>query len=163
MKILITIALSVLSHFSLATLLSTGLVINDAWAGSAANERVYFKLAKVRESEEHDLDIVSAGMFKMRPDGVSFADLTRIESELNGDAWTLDFGGGYNYQGLYFAFGVALGRNTDTDDNLFAYYPEVGVALDVTRELAASISLKRYHRLYSEDEGIVMIGLLIRQ
>jgi len=126
-------------------------------------DKTYLRLAQSDESTEHDLEIVSIGSLALSADRVGHFDLTRIESVKNGDAYTLDFGGGYNYQGLYFSFGIALGRNGDTDENLFAYYPEVGLVLDVTNELAATISAKRYHRLYREDEMVVMIGLLVRQ
>lgn len=138
-------------------------VLSTAYAAGIQGERTYLRLAQVQESELHDLNIVSIGSLALNGDRVGHVDLTRIESVKNGDAYTLDFGGGYNYQGLYFSFGVALGHNSDTNDNFVAYYPEIGIALDITNELAATISAKRYHNLYREDEQVVMIGLLVRQ
>lgn len=159
----IFITRSVLSRIACTLLLLCGSALTVAYSAPGDSERGYFRISQSKESEKHDLDIVSLGSLSVRADRIAHFDLTRIKSLQHGDAWSINFGAGYHYQSLYLSLGVALGRNTDTDDNQFAYYPEAGLILDLTSELAATISIKRYHRLYREDDSVVMVGILIRQ
>ena len=133
---------------------------------SSQPDRNWLRLTQSKEEpEKHDLRINSIGALSLGKDMVGHIDLTSIRSDINGDAWTLDFGGGYAFNwdiSLYVSLGVALGYNTDASERIAAYYPEAGAVLELSRKLGLTISAKRYHRLYDETERVVLVGLVFR-
>ena len=97
---------------------------------------------------------------------VGYAKLSYLESDINGTGSTLDLGGGYSFNNdvsLYLLLGVSLGYNWDKDDYIAAYFPEVGIVMDITKTFGITVSGKRYFNLYEEDEDIVMLGLVFRK
>lgn len=97
---------------------------------------------------------------------VGHADLSYLDSDTNGSAIALDFGAGlaFNwYVSPYLSIGASLGYNWDKDEAIAAYFPEVGVVVDMTESFGMTLSAKRYYSLYQEDEDIIMLGLVFRK
>lgn len=129
------------------------------------SDKYYLRLAKSKDSDKTDLDITSIGVLALQKNFVGHIDLHRLESDINGNATTLDFGGGYAFNwdiSLYLSLGVSVGYNTTNDDTIASYYPEVGVVADITKKFGITASTRRYHHLYEENENIVMFGLVFR-
>jgi predicted porin len=134
-------------------------------AARSLSDKYYLRIAKSKDSEKTDLDITSIGVLALQKNFVGHVDLHRLKSDINGNATTLDFGGGYVFNwdiSLYLSLGVSLGYNKDNSDYLTAYYPEVGIVADITKTFGITASTRRYHHLYEENENIVMIGLVFR-
>lgn len=113
-----------------------------------------------------DLEITSIGALSFKKNMLGHADLTKLESDINGKALVLEFGGGYVFNwdiSLFLGFGISLGYNSDKDDFIAAYFPEVGIVVDLTKTTGVTVSAKRYHNLYEQDEAIVMLGLVFRK
>ncbi|MDH5711181.1 MAG: DUF4421 domain-containing protein, partial [Gammaproteobacteria bacterium] len=129
-------------------------------------DRNWLRLTQSKDEPEiHDLAINSIGALSLGQEMVGHIDLTSIRSERNGNAVTLDFGGGYAFNwnvSLYVSLGIALGYNTDNSERIAAYYPEAGIVLDLTGKIGLTVSGKRYHRLYDEDERVILMGLVFR-
>ena len=86
-----------------------------------------------------------------------------LESDTAGDTWGLDVGVGYTFPAsikLFLGVGVLLGYNTDKEDYLTAYYPEVGAILQISDAFALSASRKRYFDLYSKTEDATLLGVV---
>ena len=134
-------------------------------AARPSSEKYYLRLAQSKDSEKTDLDITSIGILAFKENLVGYVDLNRLESDINGNGLTLDFGGGYVFNwdvSLYLSLGASLGYNKDNSDYLAAYYPEVGIVADITKKFGITASTRRYHHLYDENESIVMLGLVFR-
>jgi hypothetical protein len=146
-----------------AIILSLSTVQNAA--ARSLSDKYYLRIAKSKDSEKTDLDITSIGVLAFQKNYVGYVDLNRLESDINGNATTLDFGGGYVFNwdvSLYLSLGASLGYNKTNSDRLAAYYPEIGIVADITKNLGITASTKRYHRLYEENENIIMIGIVFR-
>ena len=92
-------------------------------------------------------------------------ELTRLNSGAKGKSLALEFGGGYvlNWDiSLFIGIGASLIYNKANDDFIAAYYPEVGLTVDLTKKLGITARSKRYHNLYDETENIIMMGLVFR-
>ena len=128
-------------------------------------DKNYLRIQKTQTSEKNDLIITSFGALAFTKDRAGHMDLTHIQSGKHGNGVTLDFGGGYVFNwdlSLFLGFGISLGYNRDKHDYIAAYYPEAGVTLDVTESFGITANIKRYHRLYGENDAVVMLGLVFR-
>lgn len=135
-------------------------------SATAAPDKHYLVIEHNTSSDKSELNITSLGMLSLEDSISSFAKLSYLESDTDGKGSTLDLGGGYTFSGdlsLYFLFGVSLGYNWDKDDYIAAYFPEVGIVMDLTNTFGITVSGKRYFNLYEEDEDIVMFGLVFRK
>lgn len=137
---------------------------SEVTAGPQA-EKNYLHIQKEVSSESDDLEVISIGALVLKDNKVGHVDLSSLKSVKNGDAITLDFGGGFAFNwdlSLFIGFGISLGYNTDNDDTIAAYYPEAGAIWDITNKFGISVSAKRYYHLYDENEDMVMMGLVFR-
>ena len=128
-------------------------------------DKTYLRIEQSRPSETNDLKITSIGELLFKKNMMGHGELTKLDSRVNGDGLALEFGGGYVFNwkaSLFFGLGVTLGYNKDKKDYIAAYFPEVGLALDITRTFGISVVAKRYHRLYEQEDTLVMVGLLFR-
>ena len=128
-------------------------------------EKNWLRISQSKEDEKHDMTITNFGALVIGKKMVGHIDLTSLKSEINGDAWALDFGGGYAFNwdiSLFVSLGATLGHNSDTSDNIAAYYPEAGMVLELSKKLGLIVTTRRYHHLYEEDEKIIMMGLVFR-
>jgi hypothetical protein len=147
-----------------AFLLLTCYLVADVTADAVAN-KYYLRVAHNTPSDNNDLNITSIGMLSFTDNLMSHIDFTDVNSDTNGEALALDLGGGYVYTGdvsLYLSFGISLGYNWNNDDYIASYYPEAGIVLDFTKTFGITASGKRYFNLYSEEENIIMLGLVFR-
>ena len=132
----------------------------------AAPNKYYLAIEHNISSDKNDLDITSLGMLSLKDNIVSSLKLSYLKSDINGDGSTLDLGGGYAFNGdisLYLLLGASLGYNWDKEDYIAAYFPEVGIVMDVTKTFGITVSGRRYFNLYEEDEDIGMLGLVFRK
>jgi hypothetical protein len=139
-------------------------MITEAVAGPEPVKN-YLRIEKNKSTDTDDLEIKSIGVLGFKNNSVGHVDLISLQSEKNGDGLALEFGGGYVfnwYISLFMGLGISLGYNSDIDDAITAYYPEAGIVVDITNKFGLTVSAKRYHRLYDENEVIVMMGLLFR-
>jgi hypothetical protein len=148
-----------------ASLLLTCYLVADATADAAGN-KYYLRIAHNIPSDDNDLDISSIGMLSFTDNLMGRIDLTLVDSDTNGEALALDLGGGYVYTGdvsLYLSLGISLGYNWNNDDYIASYYPEAGIVMDITKTFGITVSGRRYFNLYSEEENIIMLGLVFRE
>ena len=132
----------------------------------AAPDKHYLDIEHNISSDKNDLDITSIGMLSLKGNMAGYAKLSYLESDIDGKGSTLDLGGGYSFNNdvsLYLLLGVSLGYNWDKDEEIAAYFPEVGIVMDFTKTFGITVSGKRYFNLYEEDEDIVMFGLVFRK
>jgi len=149
----------------LATLFLCFCFLSEASAATVT-EKNYLRLEQNQVSDDNDLKITTIGGLALLKSNTGFVDLSYIESQINGDSLALDFGGGYVFNwdvSLYLSFGISLGYNLDTENYNVAYYPEAGVVVELTQKIGLSLSTKRYHRLYQQNEPIIMMGLVFRE
>ena len=142
----------------------TSLFISSVSAGSLENKS-YLRIEQNIASDENDFKINSIGALVIANDMQGHVDLMYQDSNNNGNEWALDFGGGYVFNSaisLFLGLGLSLGHNADKNDYIAAYYPEVGVVLDITDTFGVTASLKRYYNRFQEDEDVVMLGLVFR-
>lgn len=128
-------------------------------------DKYYLRIAHNASSDRNDLNIASLGVVSLKNNMIGHVDLTHLESDLNGKALALDFGAGaaFNwYVSPYLSLGVSLGYNWDIDEYIAAYFPEIGLVVDITKRFGITFSGKRYYSLYEEDEDIIMLGLVFR-
>ncbi len=126
----------------------------------------YFRIAHNTSSDKNDLNITSLGLVSFKNNMIGHADITYLDSDLNGGALALDFGAGLAfkwYVSPYISLGASLGYNWDNDEFIAAYFPEVGIVVDFTKKFGMSISGKRYYKLYDEEEDIIMLGIVFRK
>jgi hypothetical protein len=147
-----------------ASLLLSFLMLSGVSA-TAAPDKHYLDIEHSISTDKNDLEITSVGMLSLQGNMAGYAKLSYLASDINGNGSTLDLGGGYSFNNdvsLYFLLGVSLGYNWDNDDYIAAYFPEVGIVMDITRTFGITVSGKRYFNLYEEDEDVVMLGLVFR-
>jgi len=152
-------------HAQLKAFLLLPFFILSGVSATAAPDKNYLIIEHNLSSDKNDLDITSIGMLSLEGNMVGYGKLSYLESDINGKGSTLDFGGGYSFNGdvsLYLLLGVSLGYNWDRDDYIAAYFPEIGAVIDFTKNFGITVSGKRYFNLYEEDEDIVMLGLVFR-
>ncbi len=133
---------------------------------AAVDDKYYLILEHNKSTDKNDLDITSIGMLSLKDNKAGYVKLSHMKSESNGNGTTLDLGGGYAFNGgisFYLMLGVALGYNWDNDDYIAAYFPEVGIVLDISKTFGITVSGKRYYNLYEKDEDVVMLGLVFRK
>ena len=97
---------------------------------------------------------------------VGHFDLSHLDLDTNGQAAALEFGAGFAfnwYVSPYLSIGASLGYNWDKDVAVAAYFPELGVVVDVTKRFGITFSGRRYYSLYQEDEDIIMLRLVFRK
>jgi len=148
-----------------ASLLLTCCLVADVTADAVGN-KYYLRIAHNNPSQNDDLNITSIGMLSFTDNLMSHIDFTHVDSDTNGEALALDLGGGYVYTGdvsLYLSLGISLGYNWNNDDYIASYYPEAGIVIDFTNTFGITVSGRRYFNLYSEEENIVMLGLVFRE
>ena len=141
-------------------------VVSAEVSADPVEEKYYLRIGHNIPSDNSDLDITSVGMLSLKDNMMGNLDLSYIESGNNGDALTLDLEGGYAFVGdlsLYFALGISLGYNWESDDYIAAYFPEVGLVMDLSKTFGITLSGKRYFNLYQEDENVVMFALVFRK
>jgi len=132
---------------------------------SSEPSKNYLRIAQSKSTENNDLKFSSIGALVFRDYKAGHADLTYLESDLNGDSLALELGGGYVFNwnvSFFLGFGISLGFNSDTDDTIAAYYPEIGIVVDLTNTFGITVNGKRYHHLYEDNDATVMLGLVFR-
>ena len=153
-------------YSQLKAALSLSFFMLSGVSATAAPDKHYLAIEHSISSDKNDLDITSVGMLSLKGNMAGYAKLSYLESDINGTGSTLDLGGGYSFNNdvsLYLLLGVSLGYNWDKDDYIAAYFPEVGIVMDITKTFGIMVSGKRYFNLYEEDEDIVMFGLMFRK
>jgi hypothetical protein len=129
-------------------------------AAKPAANLIRLEQRKYSESEPH---ITTMGVFGQEANKYTHIDLTYLESKTAGDTWGLDVGVGYTLPTsikFFVGIGVLLGYNTDKEDYLTAYYPEVGAILQINEAFALSASRKRYFDLYNKTEDATLFGII---
>ena len=152
-------------HIQFSVVILLILFLPTGVTASDESEKTYFHIQKDISSESDDLEVISIGVLGLKNYQVGHVDLSSLKSVNNGNAVTLDFGGGFAFNwdvSLFIGIGFSLGYNTDNDDTIAAYYPEAGVIWDITKKFGISVSAKRYYNLYEDNEDIVMMGLVFR-
>ena len=152
--------------YSLKVMLFFSCFMFSCVSDAAAPDKYYLAIEHNISSDKNDLDITSVGMLSLKGNMAGLVKLSYLESDINGTGSTLDLGGGYSFNNdvsLYLLLGVSLGYNWDKDDYITAYFPEVGIVMDITKTFGITLSGKRYFNLYEEDEDIVMFGVVFRK
>ena len=146
------------------TLLLSFFIVSDV-AAISLSEKNYLRIEKSQSSDKTDLSIKSFGGLIFNDTNMGHIDLTHLSSGVNGKSLALEFGGGYVFNwdiSLFVGFGVSLIYNEDNNDYIVAYFPEVGIAVDLTNKIGITARSKRYHNLYDETENIIMMGMVFR-
>jgi hypothetical protein len=149
-------AISILIFFSLFSSVNAG----------AEPNKTYLRLEQSKLSDKNDLKISSIGALAFKGNTEGHIDLSYLESDIHGNEWALDLGGGYVLGGdvsLFLGLGITLGYNEVKDDFIGAYYPEVGIVLDVSKTFGITIRAKRFYNRYEKNEEVVMVGLVFRE
>lgn len=147
-------------------LLSFFLLSNTA--ASPEPDKYYLRIGHNASTDKNDLDLTSLGVVSLKDNMIGHVDLTYLESDKDGDALVLDLGAGlaFNwYVSPYLSIGASLGYNWDKDEYIAAYFPEIGIIVDITKTFGITLSGKRYYNLYDEgeDEDIIMLGIVFRK
>lgn len=147
----------------IASLISGSLLIGLIQATDAQAKGDFLRVEGSKKTD--DLQIFSIGGFGIDGSAVGHADLSYIESTIDGDAIAIDVGAGLSYHigATFFAgAGALVGYNWDTNDYLKAYYPEVGIVFRLGDQFGLTVTGKRYYNLSStdDDENVVMFGLI---
>jgi len=134
-------------------------------AGSTQTKN-YLRLEQSKISDKYDYKISSIGALVFTGDTQGHIDLSYLESDFDNNEWTIDVGGGYVFNGdmsLFLGLGISLGYNQSNDDLISAYYPEVGLVLDVSESIGVTVSVKRFYNRFVDNEDIIMMGLVFRE
>lgn len=145
-----------------ALLVSCLLMVANAQAEPGKS---YLRIEKSEISDENDLTFTTIGGLVFEDNIQAHVDLSYLESELNGQGATLDFGGGYVFNGkisLFLGVGISLGYNWDDGDLISTYYPEAGIVMDIDANIGLTVSTRRIFNLYDKDEDIIMLGIVFR-
>jgi hypothetical protein len=129
----------------------------------ATADKGYLRIESTVYSEESSLNVTSIGALIFENNLTGNANISYLDSALNGSAATLDLGGGFVLRGrisLLLLLGVSVGYNWDTDDLVTAYYPEIGLVTEITSKIGISLSGKRYISLYEKQEDVIMLGFV---
>jgi len=136
-------------------------------AGNAQAEpdKSYLRIEQSKPSDENDLTITSIGGLIFEDSMLAHVDMSYLDSDLNGQGATLDFGGGYvlNWDVSFFlGVGASFGYNWDDEGVIATYYPEAGIVVDITNNLGLTVSARRIYNLYDEDYDVIMLGIVFR-
>ena len=61
---------------------------------------------------------------------------------------------------IFIGVGLLIGYNWDKGAFIGAYYPEAGIAANITKSVGVAISSKRYFNLYDRTEDVIMFGVM---
>jgi hypothetical protein len=151
--------------FHLAAVFVFWLMVNPGIAAEAEQEKFYIHIAHGVSSDNNNLGVTSLGALSLENNMIGHADLTYLDSENDGKALSLEFGAGLAYDwhlSPYLSIGASLGYNWDKEEYLAAWFPEIGLIVNITNRFGVSVSGRRYYSLYEEDEDIVRLGLVFR-
>lgn len=130
--------------------------------GSGYRE-TFLRIERNKQTET-DLRITSIGGFRVSSGEIGHVDLSYIESANDGDGLAMDIGADFSFQAgatFFVGGGLLIGYNWDKKGSIGAYYPEAGIAVNITRKYDVTISGKRYFNLYGNTENVIMIGVLL--
>jgi len=121
---------------------------------------------RIEKSTQSDADphIISIGGFGFGDGAIGHVDLSYIESVNEGDALGMDAGADFAFTAgatFFVGGGFLLGYNWDKNGIISAFYPEAGVAVNITKSLGVTFTTKRYFNLYDNTENVIMFGLLL--
>ncbi|HHI92171.1 MAG TPA: hypothetical protein ENK04_01470 [Gammaproteobacteria bacterium] len=142
--------------FFLLLLFTPGLTFGE---GTGKN---FLRIEKSTQSDT-DLSITSIGGFGFNDGKIGHADLLYIKSVNEGDGLAMDAGAAYAFNAgaaFFVGGGFLLGYNWDKNGIIGAFYPEAGIAVNITKSLGITLGAKRYFNLYDDTENIIMFGLL---
>jgi hypothetical protein len=151
--------------FRFAAFIVLSLIINSGIAAEVEQEKFYIRIAHGVSSDSNNLGVTSLGALSLENNMIGHADLTYLDSENDGKAISLEFGAGLAYDwhlSPYLSIGASLGYNWDSEEYLAAWFPEIGLIVNITDRFGVSVSGRRYYSLYQEDEDIVSLGLVFR-
>ena len=152
--------------FQLIATISLSFVLLSGVSASPQKDKLYFRIGYGATPDTDDLSVSSLGVVSLKNNMIGHADLSYLDSDMDGSALALDFGAGiaYNwYVSPYISVGASLGYNWDNDETIAAYFPEVGIVGDITKSFGMSLSARRYYSLYEEDEDVIMLGLVFKK
>ena len=154
------------SCFRLIATILLSFVLLSGVTASPQKDKLYFRIGYGATPDTNDLSVSSLGVVSLKNNMIGHADLSYLDSDMDGSALALDFGAGiaYNwYVSLYISVGDSLGYNRDNYETIAAYFPEVGIVADITKSFGMSLSTRRYYSLYEEDEDVIMLGLVFKK
>lgn len=154
------------SCFRLIATILLSFVLLSGVTASPQKDKLYFRIGYGATPDTNDLSVSSLGVVSLKNNMIGHADLSYLDSDMDGSALALDFGAGiaYNwYVSPYISVGASLGYNWDSDETIAAYFPEVGIVADITKSFGMSLSARRYYSLYEEDEDVIMLGLVFKK
>ncbi len=125
----------------------------------------FLRVERNRQTET-DLRITSIGGFGVAGGKIGHVDLSYIESVDDGNSLVLDVGADVAFTAgadFFVGGGFLLGYNVDRNSVVSAYYPELGLAIKVTRQMGVTVTAKRYYNLYDRTEDAVMVGILLSE
>jgi len=131
----------------------------------AQAEKAYLRVEQSRPSDKNDLTITTIGGLTFEDNMYAHADLSYLDSELNGRGATLDFGTGFAFDwdvSLFLGVGISFGYNWDDESLIATYYPETGIVVDITDNIGLTMSVRRIFNLYDQDEDVIMLGVVFR-
>jgi len=143
-------------------LVSCLLLVGNA---QAEPDKAYLRIEQSKPSDENDLTITTIGGLFFEDNMQAHVDLSYLDSDLNGQGATLDFGGGYVFDwnvALFLGVGISLGYNWDDEGLIATYYPEAGIVVNLTSNFGLTVSARRIFNLYDQDEDVIMLGIVFR-
>ncbi len=143
-------------------LVSCQLLVGNA---QAAPDKSYLRIEQSKPSDKNDLTITTIGGLIFEDNMQAHVDLSYLDSNLNGQGATLDFGGGYVFNwnvSVFLGVGISLGYNWDDEGLVTTYYPEAGVVVDLTNNFGLTVSAKRIYNLYDQETDVIMLGIVFR-
>ena len=152
-------------YFQIQILICLFLIGHSGVAAGTQPEKFYLRIVHGESQDTSELNVTTLGVVSLNNNMIGHVDLSYLDSDTDGEAAALDFGAGlaFNwYVSPYLSIGASLGYNWDNDEAIAAYFPELGVLVDVTKRFGITLSGRRYYSLYQEDEDIIMLGLLFR-
>lgn len=138
-------------------------VANSTLVFAAPKESTLLRIER-RNPSEGEPEITNVGAFGAGGGKYAHLDVSYLKSKKDGNGWGLDVGGGYLLPTtaiLYLGAGFLLGDNVEQHKLIDAFYPEVGVIINVTSEFGISASKKRYFHLNGRTEDVIMLGIVM--
>ena len=135
-------------------------------AADAQPDKYYLRIGHGESHNSNEINVTTLGVVSLKGNMMGHFDLSYLDSDTNGQAAALEFGAGFAfnwYVSPYLSIGATLGYNWDKDEAVAAYFPELGVVVDVTKRFGITFSGRRYYSLYQEDEDVIMLGLVFRK
>ncbi len=123
----------------------------------------FLRIEKSKQSDS-DLRITSIGGFGFGDGKIGHVDLSYIKSVNKGDSLAIDVGAAFSFNAgatFFLGGGFLLGYNWDKNGFIYAFYPEAGVAVNITKSFGLILSTKRYFNLYDGTEDVIMFGVLL--